>query len=116
MRPAIPQDETGGEPCPAIASRPEFRLGARERGFTIIEMTIALFVTAEVILAGLALFDFHNKLARVQTQVSDMQQSLRVAQYDLVRMTRMAGRGGFPAVLQSHAGVSTWGGVTVRNN
>ena len=44
----------------------------------------------------LALFDFSNKLTRVQTNISDMQQSLRVAQTDAVRMIRMAGRGGLP--------------------
>src|ERR1700753_2811078 len=68
----------------------------RPRCFTVLELTISLFITAEVILAGLALFDFHNKLARVTTQISDMQQSLRVAQYDMVRLGREAGRGGFP--------------------
>jgi hypothetical protein len=89
---------------------------AAERGFTIIEVTIALLITAEVILAGLALFDFHNKLARVQTQISDMQQSLRVAQYDMVRLTRMAGRGGVPAILQPTSAAPIWGAVAVRNN
>ncbi len=90
---------------------------AAERGFTVIEMTIALLITAEVILAGLALFDFHNKLARVQTQITDMQQSLRVAQYDMVRLTRMAGRGGIPPILQTtSAANATWGAVAVRNN
>lgn len=65
-----------------------------ESGFTVIELTIALFVTVEVILAVLLLFDFSNKLTRVQTNVTDMQQSLRIAQYDTVRLIRMAGRGG----------------------
>ena len=44
----------------------------------------------------LALFDFSNRLTRVQTNISDMQQSLRVAQNDSVRLIRMAGRGGLP--------------------
>src|ERR1700761_3682997 len=91
------------------------RRTAGERGFTVLEMTVALFITAEVIVAGLALFDFHNKLARVQTQVTDMQQSLRVAQYDIVRLARMAGRGGLPAIMASSAGTN-WGAVAVRNN
>jgi Tfp pilus assembly protein FimT len=90
-----------------------------EPGFTIIEVTVALFITAEVILAALALFDFHSKLARVQTSISDMQQSLRVAQYDMVRLTRMAGRGSLPAVTQRSPGPQpgqAWGAVSVRNN
>jgi len=83
-----------------------------ERGFTLIEVVVATLVTVEVILAALALFDFHNKLARVQGQVSDMQQSLRVTQYEMVKLTREAGRGGLPAVLKSGA----FGAVGVRNN
>jgi len=81
------------------------------RGFTVIEMTIALFITAEVVLAALALFDFHNKLARVQTQISDMQQTQRVAQYEMVRLARMAGRGGLPAITNG-----AWSAISVRDN
>ncbi len=69
---------------------------AGQRGFTLIEMSISLFVTIVILLGVLALFDFSNKLSRVQTNISEMQQSLRVAQTDAVRMIRMAGRGGLP--------------------
>jgi len=69
---------------------------ARQRGFTLIEVMVSLIVTVIVLLGVLALFDFSNKLARVQTNISDMQQSLRVAQTDAVRLIRMAGRGGLP--------------------
>jgi hypothetical protein len=68
----------------------------RESGFTIVEMAISLLVTVTVLLGVLALFDFSNKLTRVQTNVADMQQSLRTAQYDMVRLARMTGRGGLP--------------------
>src|SRR6202000_834262 len=84
----------------------------RTRRFTLLDLTISLFIPAEVILAGLALFDSHNKLARVTTQISDMQQSLRVAQYDMVRLGREAGRGGFPGTTMQGA----WGAISVRNN
>jgi hypothetical protein len=67
-----------------------------EEGFTVAELTVSLFVTVTVLLGVLALFDFSNRLSRVQTNVADMQQSLRVAQYDAVRLIRMAGRGGLP--------------------
>jgi Tfp pilus assembly protein FimT len=67
-----------------------------QQGFTIIELTVSLAVTVIVLLGVLALFDFSNRLARAQTNISDMQQSLRVAQSDAVRMIRMAGRGGLP--------------------
>ena len=51
-----------------------------------------------LIIAGL-LFDLHNKTSRVQINVAEMQQSLRVAQREMVEVTRMAGRGGIPAHL-----------------
>lgn len=69
----------------------------RQAGFTLVELLVSLFVTAILLLGVLALFDFNNRIARVQTHVADMQQSLRVAQYDMVRLVRMAGRGGLPA-------------------
>src|SRR4051812_12639253 len=80
-------------------------------GFTLIEVTVSLIVTVIVLLGVLALFDFSNKLTRVQTNISDMQQSLRVAQSDSVRLIRMAGRGGLP-VGNPPDGFA----VSVRNN
>ncbi|HSG38909.1 MAG TPA: prepilin-type N-terminal cleavage/methylation domain-containing protein [Thermoanaerobaculia bacterium] len=68
----------------------------RQKGFTLVELAVSLFVTVSVMLGVLMLFDFSNKLSRVQTNVTDMQQSLRVAQYDVTRLIRMAGRGGLP--------------------
>ncbi|MDX1630625.1 MAG: PilW family protein [Thermoanaerobaculia bacterium] len=66
----------------------------RESGFTLIEMVITLFVTALLLAGLLTLFNTMNKISRVQTHVADLQQNLRVAQYEMVRMTRMAARGG----------------------
>lgn len=69
---------------------------SREKGFTLVELSISLLVTIVLILGVLALFDFANRLSRVQTNVSDMQQSLRVSLQSAVRLVRMAGRGGLP--------------------
>jgi type II secretory pathway pseudopilin PulG len=69
---------------------------SRERGFTLVELAVSLLVTLVLILGVLALFDFSNRLSRVQTNVSDMQQSLRVSLQSAVRLVRMAGRGGLP--------------------
>lgn len=68
----------------------------RQKGFTLVELAVSMFVTLSVLMGVLMLFDFSNKLSRVQTNVTDMQQSLRVAQYDMTRLIRMAGRGGLP--------------------
>jgi type II secretory pathway pseudopilin PulG len=68
----------------------------RQGGFTLVELVIGMIVMIEVIIAVLLLFDLNNKLSRVQTNVAEMQQSLRIAQYDIVRSTRAAGRGPLP--------------------
>ena len=67
-----------------------------EHGFSLMEVTVSLLLLSFLLVAILMLFDSSNKLARVQTHVADMQQSLRVAQYQIVRNVRMAGRGGLP--------------------
>lgn len=87
------------------------RARARQSGFTLVEMAVSLFVTVSVLLGVLMLFDFTNKLSKVQSNVADMQQSLRIAQHDVVRLVRMAGRGGLP-VGNLPAGLA----VSVRNN
>ncbi len=75
---------------PARSARPR-----RPAGFTLVELIVAFAVFVGILVAVLVLFDFSYKLARDQTYVADMQQSLRMAQHDLTRMVRMAGRGGF---------------------
>jgi prepilin-type N-terminal cleavage/methylation domain-containing protein len=67
-----------------------------EAGFTLAEMLVTLVVLSVILVAALAMFDFNNRLTRVQTAVADMQQSLRIAQLDMVRLIRMTGRGGLP--------------------
>ena len=82
-----------------------------QRGFTVAELAVSLFVTIVLILGVLSLFDFSNRLSRVQTNVADMQQSLRVSLQDTVRMVRMAGRGGLPL-----GAVPTGTAMVVRDN
>ncbi|MCH9648550.1 MAG: prepilin-type N-terminal cleavage/methylation domain-containing protein [Deltaproteobacteria bacterium] len=68
----------------------------RQRGFTLIEVLVSTVVFVQIILVALLIFDFNRRVTRVQTRVSDMQQSLRVGQDEIVRTTRMAGRSGIP--------------------
>lgn len=79
--------------------RPRPNGGRGESGFSLAEMIIGMAVMAEVLVVVLILFDVNSRLARVQTQITDMQQSQRIAQHDLVRNTRMAGRGGLAPTL-----------------
>ncbi len=81
-------------------SRPQrARRRPRGGGFTVIEMLVGLLLSTALLVAVLNLFDLNSKIARVQTQVADLQNSVRIAQYDLVRNVRAAGRGGLPAAL-----------------
>lgn len=84
---------------------------SRQAGFTLIELAISLLVIIEVLLAVLLLFDFSNKISHIQSNIADMQQSLRVSQADLESMVRMAGLGGLP-----FTNVAPGGAVQVRDN
>lgn len=87
---------------------PHLRSRGAQAGFTIIELSLTLLITAMVIVAVLGLFDFTNKIASVQSNVSDMQQSLRTAQVGIERLVRMAGRGGMPMSMTLPAGNAVW--------
>lgn len=77
--------------------RPPFPAGRADAGFTLIELLVSLAVTAVLLLAVLATFDFSSRMNRVQMNVADMQQSLRIAQNEVVKLSRMTGRGSLPA-------------------
>ncbi len=82
------------------ASRtPRRTAGPGAAGFSLVELLVTLLVVAEILIIASLMFDLHNKTARAQNQVSDMQQSLRVAQREMVEVVRMAGRGGLVANL-----------------
>lgn len=83
----------------------------RQSGFTLAELLVSILVTSLVLLATLALVDFSSQVSRVQGHVTDMQQALRIAQYDVVRTVRMAGRGPLPA-----GSLPNGFAVDVRNN
>lgn len=70
-----------------------------DAGFTLVELLVSLAVTTVLILGVLATFDFSARMNRVQMHVADMQQSLRVAQNEVVKLSRMAGRSMLPAAL-----------------
>jgi hypothetical protein len=79
----------------------------RQAGFTLIELAISLIVIVEVLLAVLMLFDFTNKLSHAQTNIADMQESLRLGQSEMEAMVRMAGRGGLK-FSQTSPGQALW--------
>jgi hypothetical protein len=93
---------------------------AGERGFTVAELTVTLIVVAEIIIATLLLFDASGKLGKAEMQVAGMQQALRIGQYEVVRMVRMAGRGPLPVsnnpALAVSADLFAGTALAVRNN
>lgn len=70
-----------------------------DQGFTIVELLVALAITVGVMTIVLAAVDLNANISRVQADVTDVQQSTRVAQRDLQHFVRMAGRGGLPRPL-----------------
>jgi type II secretory pathway pseudopilin PulG len=83
-------------PLPASASGSSGRRDDAESGFTLAELLITLLLVSLVLIGVLSLFDMASRTARTQTHLAEMQQSLRVAQQTLVKVVRMAGRGGLP--------------------
>ncbi len=65
-----------------------------QAGFSLAELIVSLFVVVLLMVVILTLFDSTSKIARAQTYIADVQQSVRVAQDEMVRYTRMAARGG----------------------
>lgn len=67
-----------------------------EAGFSLVELLVTGLATSLLMIGVLAVLDFNSRVTRVQINTADMQQSLRIAQHEMVRMVRMAGRGGLP--------------------
>ena len=69
-------------------------LGKRNQGgFTLLEMLVALTITAFVVAAGYDLYLKQHESWIIQEQVSDMQQNVRIAMHELETRIRMAGYG-----------------------
>ncbi|HUO86283.1 MAG TPA: PilW family protein [Thermoanaerobaculia bacterium] len=103
---------------PASTAGGDHRRAEAERGFTLAEMLVTLFLVSLVLIGVLTLFDLASRTARTQTHLAEMQQSLRVAQQTLVKVVRMAGRGGLPTWDPANATnrLPTGVAVAVANN
>src|SRR6476661_1475186 len=98
------------EPSPSAAGP------RRQAGFTLVELLVSLAVTVMLLLGVLATFDLNGRVSKAQTNVADMQQSLRIAQDDVVRIVRMAGRGGLPFADPPSSLIPLGVAVSVRDN
>jgi hypothetical protein len=86
----------------------------RPAGFSLVEMLVGLAVTSMLLLAIVGVFAAGSKVARVETQVSDLQQSLRASHRQITRTVNMAGRGGL-ALARANVPVYQGPAVAVRN-
>ncbi len=67
-----------------------------ESGFSLIELLVSIVIMAEILIGVAILYDSSSRLARAQTHVAELQQSLRVGQAEVVRFAKAAGIGGLP--------------------
>ena len=86
----------------------------RASGFSLVELLVGLAVTSMLLLAVVGVFDAGSKVARVETQVADLQQSLRASHRQITRFVNMAGRGGL-ALSRPNVPVYQGPALTVRN-
>ncbi len=95
----------------------------RSRGFSLVELLVALAIMALVIGGFLSLLDTSAKISKAQSATAEVQEGLRYVMGHLVRWTRMAGAGGLPVMVGP--GNAIWNppdnagrpvAVEVRNN
>ena len=80
----------------AAVPQAEASAGILPAGFSLVELLVTIVIMAEILIGVAILFDSSNRLARSQTHLAELQQSLRVGQSEIVRYVRMAGIGGLP--------------------
>ena len=68
-----------------------FLFASRERGFTIVELLVAMAVASLVAMSGFALFSQSNWSYQVQENVGEAQQNARIAVDRIAKDIRTAG-------------------------
>jgi prepilin-type N-terminal cleavage/methylation domain-containing protein len=67
--------------------------GKAERGFTLVEMIVVVFLLAIAMLGLLAVFDASARINKSEQDVADAQGNVRFGIYQMTRAIRMAGAG-----------------------
>jgi prepilin-type N-terminal cleavage/methylation domain-containing protein len=70
-----------------------------EHGFSILELLVAILISAIVLTIVLVSLEANAHVTRVQIDVGDVQQSTRASHRGMSYLARMAGRGGLPRPL-----------------
>lgn len=80
------------------------------KGFTLVELLVALLLAAIVTSSAMALYITQHKQLIIQDEVSDMQSSIRAATAELANKVRMAGYKvpeGLPAIIAKNTNPDT---------
>ncbi len=89
----------------------------RQSGFSLVELLVTLGVFVVLLVAIMVIFQINSNVGRVQMNVADMQQALRITQHEILRLSRMAGRGGLPVADPLQALFPPQGiALAIRNN
>lgn len=86
-------------------------ISKKEKGLTLIELLVALVISALLIAGVYRTFIGQHKTFTVQDQVVDMQQNMRVSINRMMSDIRMAGFGNLSMVLPVTIGVRTYNNV-----
>jgi prepilin-type N-terminal cleavage/methylation domain-containing protein len=93
--------------------------GRNERGFTLAEMIVVVFLLSVAMLGILAVFDASARINKSETEVADAQGAVRFGVYQMSSTIRMAGSGGLfvtQAVLNHADPDLVASGITVTNS
>ncbi len=77
------------------------------KGFTLIEVVVALAVFAIFMIGILNLLDTSTRISEVEKALADTQENVRFAAYHLMRTTRMTGGAGMPFAV-TVGGAGNW--------
>jgi len=90
-------------------------MGMRNRGYSLVEILVALAVFALFMIGILNLLDTSSRLSRVETALADTQENTRFAAYHIMRTARMMGGAQLAFAADLGTGAQ-WVGGQLRTN
>lgn len=70
-----------------------------QRGFSLVELLVSVALLAVVMIGFLSLFDTSARISKAQSARADVQENIRYVLAQIVRLSRMPGAGGVPALV-----------------
>jgi prepilin-type N-terminal cleavage/methylation domain-containing protein len=85
----------------------------RYRGFTLVELLVAMALLALVMIALLNMLDTSTRVSKIEAALADTQENVRFAAYHIMRTARMMGGGDMPF---ARAGDDRWVAGQIRDD